>query len=129
MLSSGYCFSQECPVRETSRTDSCSMKHIARTPSHLTSKSHSSPRGGVSASAAFIGVMAVGMAAFTAPFSDAGLAAGLGLGGGGGGGLPGAFQRGGVGGGCGLGGRRALGGGGGGVARGRFFPFAWGIAG
>src|SRR5271165_3309604 len=73
-LSSGYCFSQEWPVRETRRRDSWSMKQMARTPSYLTSKSHSSPRGGVVASAAFMGVMAVGMAAFTAPFSDAGLA-------------------------------------------------------
>ena len=60
-------------MRETRRTVSFSMKQMARTPSHLTSKSQSSPRGGVSASAAFMGVMAVGMAAFTAPLSEAGL--------------------------------------------------------
>ena len=46
--SSGYCRSQRSPLRECSRTSSCSMKAMARTPSHFTSKSHSSPRGGLS---------------------------------------------------------------------------------
>ena len=71
-VSSGYCRSQRMPVRECRRTASCSMKAMARTPSHLTSKSHSSPRGGLSARVAIMGSMAAGMAAWRAPFRPRG---------------------------------------------------------
>src|SRR5260370_20952987 len=48
------------------------MKQMARTPSHLTSNSQSSPLGGVSLSEEFMGTMAVGMGARTAPGKEAG---------------------------------------------------------
>src|SRR5260370_5753410 len=48
------------------------MKQMARTPSHLTSKSQSSPLGGVSVSEDFMGTTAVGMGARTAPGKEAG---------------------------------------------------------
>ena len=61
--SSGYWRSQRRPLRDCRRTSSWSTKAMARTPSHFTSKSQSSPRGRRSASVAFIGSMAAGMSA------------------------------------------------------------------
>src|SRR5579859_130183 len=71
-LSSGYCRSQEWPVRDIIRTFPSSMKQMARTPSHLTSKSHSSPLGGFSVSEDFMGTMVAGMGARTAPGREEG---------------------------------------------------------
>src|ERR1035438_1654162 len=48
---SGYWRSQRRPLREVMRSSSCSIKAMARTPSHFTSKSHSAPRGGYQAGA------------------------------------------------------------------------------
>ncbi len=60
--SSGYCRSQRLPVRDCRRTISFSMKARARTPSHFTSKSQSSPRGRHRAeTCAIIGSMAAGI--------------------------------------------------------------------
>ncbi len=55
------------PLRDCRRTSSFSMKAMARTPSHLTSNSQSSPRGGWSASVAVMGSMAAGISAWRAP--------------------------------------------------------------
>src|ERR1022692_2459657 len=65
--SSGYWRSQRRPLRDCSRTSSLSRKAMARTPSHLTSKSQSSPRGTRSASIACMGSMEAGIPASCAP--------------------------------------------------------------
>ena len=65
--SSGYWRSQRSPLRACRRTSSLSTKATARTPSHFTSKSQSSPRGTRSAIMAFIGSMAAGISASRAP--------------------------------------------------------------
>src|ERR1019366_8044585 len=69
--SSGYWRSQRRPLRDCRRTSSLSRKATARTPSHFTSNSQSSPHGARSASIAIIGSIAEGISASCAPLRAA----------------------------------------------------------
>src|SRR6185437_13261961 len=68
--SSGYWRSQRWPVRDCRRTVSLSRKAMARTPSHLTSKSQPSLLGGCSPIIALMGSIDSGIAALRAPLSE-----------------------------------------------------------